>query len=316
MCGIYGYIHLSKKNPDLKELHFLTRFMTLENQSRGKDSTGIAVIDKDNNIFNVRKVKSASGFLSNSAVDDALRINISKDARKILGHTRYATTGDVNLNNTQPFMYQNIIGTHNGIVTNYKSLFKRFQLKASTTCDSEALFAMMSVCDTPRKMAKKLGKVNGYFALSFHNMNDPNKHYFALGNHECHFMTDQKENFIIYSSDKSVLKELSLVFNLKLEAIEIKEDTLVELDIKNKKLTAYKINIGAYSKWQNWGGTDNYYGFRPHRETYIKDYDAKKLEENIPCDCCGAEKAETKMDEYTGHNLCDKCITEYEKLDN
>ena len=128
MCGIVGYI--GKKNclpiliKGLKKLEY-----------RGYDSAGIAYI-KNNKI----KVTKTTGRIIN------LENKIIKNDQSTIGigHTRWATHGEVNTKNSHPHQVGNITIVHNGILENYqelKNILIKKGYKFKSEIDTEVLCA-------------------------------------------------------------------------------------------------------------------------------------------------------------------------------
>jgi glucosamine 6-phosphate synthetase-like amidotransferase/phosphosugar isomerase protein len=69
---------------------------------------------------------------------------MARDARLIIGHCRYATHGDpdVNLNN-HPHDGGDSWVVHNGVIHHYRELVIRHRLRMHTECDSEVLGLML-----------------------------------------------------------------------------------------------------------------------------------------------------------------------------
>lgn len=101
MCGIYGYIG---KNDAYQEV--LCGLTCL--QYRGYDSCGIAYFDDG------FKINKAIGTLDNLPQCSEVVSNIA------FGHTRWATNGEVNINNTHPHISfdKEFVLVHNGIIKN------------------------------------------------------------------------------------------------------------------------------------------------------------------------------------------------------
>ncbi|MAG12276.1 glutamine--fructose-6-phosphate transaminase (isomerizing) [bacterium] len=110
MCGIFGYI--GNKNAGEKIIEGLKRL-----EYRGYDSWGVAV--KSNSKIDLIKKMGKIGEVQFSQ----LSLPSSNIA---IGHTRWATTGDVSNKNAHPHCSsdQTFVLAHNGIVENYKELKK------------------------------------------------------------------------------------------------------------------------------------------------------------------------------------------------
>ena len=108
MCGIVGYVGKKNSIPIL-----LDGLKSLE--YRGYDSAGIAILE-NNNI----KIIKEKGKIIN------LEKLIKKDESSNIGigHTRWATHGVPNHDNSHPHRHGNITLVHNGIIENYQELKK------------------------------------------------------------------------------------------------------------------------------------------------------------------------------------------------
>ena len=119
MCGIFGII--SNTNVNLKNLAILA-----ENaRQRGKDSSGFLEYD---------------GFLySISRYDSDLKKsikNINKKSKIVIGHSRLITNSMVD---NQPIFKHNISVLHNGIIVNFKDLFRKFKFQQDLSIDTEII---------------------------------------------------------------------------------------------------------------------------------------------------------------------------------
>ena len=112
MCGTFGYLGPQNASPIL--MGGLERLAY-----RGYDSSGIVIVDNDNNL----NVLKASGKLENLQ-------NLSANSPIVgqcgIGHTRWATHGEPTDKNAHPHLSQkkNIAVVHNGIVENFNELKK------------------------------------------------------------------------------------------------------------------------------------------------------------------------------------------------
>lgn len=109
MCGIVGYC--GKKNATDIIIHGLKNL-----EYRGYDSAGISVITKDS----IKTIKSVGKL---DKLEEVYKSNPIKGNVGI-GHTRWATHGNVNLENAHPHLNsKNTISlVHNGVIDNYLEL--------------------------------------------------------------------------------------------------------------------------------------------------------------------------------------------------
>lgn len=170
MCGIVGY---AGKTNVIKNI--MTGLKSLE--YRGYDSSGIAYLDKNNNIKIYKKV----GQIKN--LDQIL--NYEDEASLGISHTRWATHGGVTDTNAHPHNQGKITLVHNGIIENYEELKKElekegYNFKSST--DSEVAAALKDKLYKENKdMLKTLvilkDKLKGSYAFNIINSDIPNKIY-------------------------------------------------------------------------------------------------------------------------------------------
>ncbi|MCA8986877.1 MAG: glutamine--fructose-6-phosphate transaminase (isomerizing) [Planctomycetaceae bacterium] len=134
MCGIIGYVgYQDVQNLLLDGLHRL--------EYRGYDSAGIAVLEKGE--ITLRKRAGRVQELGSLVAEQPLKGKIG------IGHTRWATHGEVNDTNSHPHVggTGEICLVHNGVIENYSSL--RNKLKAAgfefiTTTDSEVVAHLLA----------------------------------------------------------------------------------------------------------------------------------------------------------------------------
>ncbi|MBT7608584.1 MAG: glutamine--fructose-6-phosphate transaminase (isomerizing) [Bacteriovoracaceae bacterium] len=134
MCGIVG--HFGPQNSVEIVLEGLKRL-----EYRGYDSAGVSFIDEKENLNVFKK----SGKLQNLK-DHLGEVNFT--ARSCIGHTRWATHGEVNDENSHPHSNNEIALVHNGIIENATYLRKQLQdqgFKFQSETDSEVFLGLLAV---------------------------------------------------------------------------------------------------------------------------------------------------------------------------
>ena len=101
-----------------------------------------------------------------------------------IGHTRWATHGNVSDNNAHPHMVGDVVLVHNGIVENYKELIEEFHLNEGlkSQTDTEVVAALLNlyyqVENNPKAaIYKTVEKLKGTFAFVIMFKDKPGKIY-------------------------------------------------------------------------------------------------------------------------------------------
>lgn len=175
MCGLAGSFTQESKR-GLTDKQRLRRARVLEglliaNASRGTDATGIATICGDDRCI-YKRAKPSYQFVE----DPTARKHMRTSAPLVIGHTRYGTHGTNNDDNAHPFEEGNIIGAHNGVISNYTALdgalreAKEVSVKDYdySKVDSQAVFRLLDHAG-PGDYIEALAKVRGSAALVWHD---------------------------------------------------------------------------------------------------------------------------------------------------
>lgn len=148
MCGI---ITASGSIPfSVDKLNLLFAY----NESRGKDSVGF-YNEKDDVPFEKRLYKKMG-----RASSELIPNYRWKETNLFLGHVRAATKGIVNIENCHPFLFDNIIGCHNGTLNNWGILKKEYNLSEKVDMDSKVFFEYLNTYDDYKILEEFDGAAN------------------------------------------------------------------------------------------------------------------------------------------------------------
>lgn len=136
MCGIYGFQLRPGYEMSEYELTMMSMVLADEMESRGRDSFGGIGIPTDEDEDKVARIVRGVGKVSEGGKE---LFRLAASSRSFLGHTRAATKGSVCIDNTHPFRSGDVLGVHNGVITNHDHLNHKYDRKFAV--DSMHAFA-------------------------------------------------------------------------------------------------------------------------------------------------------------------------------
>lgn len=197
MCGIVGFIG----NQNAKEiiLNGLTRL-----EYRGYDSAGLSLFNNRYQIFDVYKDEGRVQKL----IDSTLNAPFSNIG---IGHTRWATHGKVNQENSHPHYSQTrrFIIVHNGVIENYQQLKDQYLSKSNFTSDTDTeviaqlIETFAQTLHVENAITTTLKLLHGSYALLVLDSNDPEKIYAAK--YKSPLIVGHSESGITIASDLMAL---------------------------------------------------------------------------------------------------------------
>ena len=208
MCGIIGYTGYSQSRDVL-----IKGLKTLE--YRGYDSSGIGVYHPDFKECLVIKSQGRVLKLEEKTADVKGFTGI--------GHTRWATHGEVSDANSHPHKFGSVTLVHNGIIENYATLKNAIGVgnKLKSQTDSEVVAALIDKCfngDAKKAIIDAVAELTGTYALAIMFDEIPDKIY-AVRNVSPIVCCKNKDGAFIasdimaigeYSNDYFVLPEFSV----------------------------------------------------------------------------------------------------------
>ncbi len=256
MCGIAGYLGFRKAYPIV--INGLQRL-----EYRGYDSAGVVLVDGHE--MSLHKTKGK--------VSDLKKIMKQKnvEGNLALGHTRWATHGIPNDENSHPHLSNsgNLVIVHNGIIENYDTIKKELITRGYTfksDTDTEVLINLIEEvkiknnCKLGYAVQMALTNVIGAYAIAVFDVSKPDEIIVAkLGspiaigigeNNTEFFVASDASPFIEYTRNAIYLEdeELAIIkLGRDIRIRKIHDNTEVVPDIQQLKLNLEQIEKGGYN---------------------------------------------------------------------
>jgi glucosamine 6-phosphate synthetase-like amidotransferase/phosphosugar isomerase protein len=149
MCGIFGIINYGNITYSKAESYRnAVRALLVASQIRGTDAAGICVVTQDRTAVFKDRVKAEFLIRQANYSNIVGQIHQNKGFRAVIGHTRSQTKGDRQFNvNNHPIVAGDIIGVHNGMISNDDMLFNKYKdkIQRAGRVDSEIIFRLIDM---------------------------------------------------------------------------------------------------------------------------------------------------------------------------
>jgi len=215
MCGVFGAVGSDKTT---------TRFLTLLNEERGRDSLGLYC-----NGEILRFATDPIKVLETQAV-----MPRAWSAEVVLGHTRQATHGKVTVANCHPFVIGNIVGAHNGVIQNFDALQKEYETHFEV--DSQIIFYLLD-----QKGTEGLTELDGFASVWWLDKRDPQHFYLWNWDNDLHYA--KHRGAFLFSSSKRHLQMIGCR-----RVIRVHEGELLTISVAQRRVVE-RAQVDARSSW-------------------------------------------------------------------
>lgn len=215
MCGHVGVIGsiLGNHEKTFKQLLILDSL-------RGEHSTGVAAIARFADPLVSKVVGDPFVLFDNATFNKSLQ----RQNMALIGHNRYATQGAVNKNNAHPFVFDGLIGAHNGTLTNKGA----FEDGNNFAVDSQALFNHID----KHGLQDALNKSNGAWALVWWDLEAKRINFVRNKERTLYYAFTEDGKAMFWASEDWMLTVACYRNNLKIEKPRIfLEDTHYSMSI-------------------------------------------------------------------------------------
>lgn len=215
MCGLLGYQFRPNFRPNYGKRLLLANALGRVNVKRGHDSFGWFSTD--------------SGDIRVELGEATGRMHEAARSFSLLGHTRHATVGAVTIPNAHPFHIGDVVGAHNGGISNHGML--NVDRKATGNAEFEVdSMHLIDALDTGLEACRGL---KGWGAVSWVNMHNPHTIRLCRLTVGGDLAIAQCQAGMIWSSDEGALREA------------MKESGFVGIQLKLESNIVYDIHNGV-----------------------------------------------------------------------
>ncbi|MFH1429774.1 MAG: glutamine--fructose-6-phosphate transaminase (isomerizing), partial [Candidatus Margulisiibacteriota bacterium] len=249
MCGIFGYIGTKNKNAVDLIIDGLKRL-----EYRGYDSAGIGIINGDHKLHTLKCVGKIAD-LEKKLNKNPLKSHIG------IGHTRWATHGEVTEVNTHPHAdaAQKISLVHNGIIENFSKLKEQLILEGNmfaSETDTEVIPHLIAkyhaTMDMESAVIKTMKVLEGSYAFVIINEDNPNQLLAARKGSPLVLGIGENEFFLASDISAILPHTRNVIYLSENEIVNINDNKLTIKNINgnklNKKIQTVDLSIEAAEK--------------------------------------------------------------------
>jgi len=252
MCGIMGWEFTKKLQVSREQRAILAAILSTRNDDRGGDSWGF---------YDGKQIRRGLKDIAPMSLAMAT-------ADTLVAHTRKATTGAKTVENAHPFTIGNIIGAHNGMISNHDSLNKKHNRNYEV--DSMHLFGHLNE-------SKPFDEIYGYGSIEFIKKNEPGKIFLCkmksgeLGVYGIGSKETKNVKGVLWSSDSDHAEEAMRAAKIPFFKYATEEETVYFIQNGTLYESKDKLTLGSNrssylpdwrdglrsSAWEGWEDVDS-----------------------------------------------------------
>jgi glutamine---fructose-6-phosphate transaminase (isomerizing) len=260
MCGIFGVI-TSKQSACSKDFLLKSiRKLALLSETRGKDSSGLCLLNQKSQIIHIVKGPvPISELLSRKEVKKEITCALidGEYTKYIFGHARLVTNGtQLNDANNQPVVKDGVVGVHNGIVVNVDNLWDNHpKITRENEIDTEVLLALIrseivANNSVEEAVSKSINKVFGTVASAM-VFDDLDKFVLATNNGSLYTIHNNKD-VLFFASERFILAEFKKKMDLShlgdYQFEQIQSNHGVSINLKKFEIKEFSLMKGKSNK--------------------------------------------------------------------
>lgn len=231
MCGIFGWYEATNETESTRSAW--STVLMLKNDGRGGDGYGYWT-PTSNPVRGLGKISSN------------IPAPILAKHKTLIGHTRFATCGGINIQSCHPFEYDTLVGCHNGMIYNADDLDYDYPDRGFLV-DSQHIFA--HIADEI-----SLQELEGYGAIVYTDANNPGIVYLGRFQGGQLSIARLKRGGFVWSSALDHLTQALHMSGADYSMYRLAEGRLYKLEGGQLRRAGYlPVSSGTVYRWDQYG---------------------------------------------------------------
>lgn len=213
MCGVFGFLNTKNGSSPDRRWELIDQLFLLS-EARGKESSGLSLETHDQS-FIIKQPTPARKLLRGSQFKELRKEvgnKIVEQGVRFVGHSRLVTNGpQFNNRNNQPFFQAPYSIVHNGIVTNDRELFSKYNLSSETELDTEVIGKLFDLFVTEgmeeeEALRKVFSQLEGTASLGIISSKF-DKLIIGTNNGSLYYSIVPNEGLVVFASEAYILEK-------------------------------------------------------------------------------------------------------------
>lgn len=264
MCSIFGIGffkgHEFKDNPTITGV--VSRLFKAA-EVRGRKAAGLSIM-RERQTHVLRRPLSGSELVSTKEYLDFMQEGLRKNkvgennnrVMSIIGHCRYPTQGsELEILNNHPQVIDNIIGVHNGVITNDHALFAKFEqvITRKAQVDTEIIFQLIKHFNNESKETHTIEAIKeaskylvGSYTCGLQNTNHPYNLYLFRKHNPLSVIYYPKIKVLFFASNETFIRDayddfVNSTMSTQSKEIEVANYTGMAFNLWNHTKSGFKL---------------------------------------------------------------------------